>query len=280
MKLYIESVFDKETNKFEDVKTKAIEAANKLEARHNNNAVGKIYYFSIPLDKVVVAIGNTGKQVLDIDNNIAMIKDMPDLDLGDVPTKMARYQELLIPRVDLKEKKVVFTKIRDMNGENEIGAEFNLTEVTSNNPVYDFQGYKVEVIDEQPKFLKIKAGDIIKGEVSFMVGSFNTIEKDDVLNIIINGKELVISLNRIGSIKIIKNETEFYVDTQLIKKIGEWNSYGRLKGQQAYKSNKGYYSSIAKIILKGYFTSETNISVLGKTDESFENEAYGYVWYI
>lgn len=149
MKLFIESVFDKETNKIEDVRKAAIAAANKLEASHGNNIVGKIYYFSIPLNKLIMVVGDIGKKVLDIDSNIILEKPIPEIKLGDIPTKMARYQELLIPQLDLKEKKVLFTNIKQAGGEEKFEGTLNLTEVASNNPVYDFQGYKVEIIDEQ-----------------------------------------------------------------------------------------------------------------------------------
>ena len=110
-----------------------------------------------------------------------------------------------------------------------------------------------------------------------MVGSFNSIDSDDMLNIIINGKELVINFDHRGIIEIIKNETEFYINTSVVKETNEWVKGGRLEGQRNFGSNSGFLSSLARITLKGYFTPETNISILGKVNGSFNDEAYGYI---
>ena len=276
MKLFIESIFDKDTNKLEDAKAKAVQAANVLEKQHNNTAAAKIFYFATAIDKLIVATGDTGKKAMIIDKNVLMVKEIPDIKLGDIPTKMARYQELVIPAVDFKEKKLVFTKVKDLNDEknnNQLGANFELTEIPNNNPVYDFEGYKVEIIDEQPKFLKIKASDIIEAEVSFMVGSFATTDKDkDFIEILINGKMLKLDLanagvNTLNYAKIINNNTEFYANVKIIKKF---NKNG-LPGQNHN------YAKIVKVTLRGYFHEPLNVSVLGKTNQDFNDEAYGYV---
>ena len=280
MKLYIESVFDKDTNKMEDAKQKAIDTANNVEKSHGNLGAAKIYYFATAIDKLIISTGTIGMKAMGIKNQILDIKDIPDIKLGDIPTKFAKYQELVIPAVDFKAKKVVFTKLKDMNGEDNIGAEFKLTEIPNNNPVYDLKDYKVEIIDEQPKFLKIEPNQTIWGEVSFMVGSFGQVEPSDTIKILINGDIVELSLpidneqdnnyTSTNTAKVIKNNSQFYVDFEQVLFITH-----NLDNQH---SKTGYsYSKIAKVTLRGYFYQPLNISILGQTNEDFTNEAFGYI---
>ena len=278
MKLYIESIFDKDTNKIEDAKQKAIDAANNVEEMHGNLGAAKIYYFATVIDKLIIATGKTGAKAMGIKNQVLAIKEIPDIKLGDIPTKFAKYQELVIPAIDFKAKKVIFTKLKDMNGEDNIGAEFKLAEIPNNNPVYDWKNYKVEIIDEQPKFLKIEPNQTIWGKVSFMVGAFGTTEPSDRIKISINGDIIELSLaiedetdssySSRSTAKIIKNNSQFYVDFEQV-----------LVDSEVLNSQHGYYphSRIAKVTLRGYFYQPLNISILGNTDEDFSNEAFGYI---
>ena len=277
MKLYIESVFDKDTNKMEDAKQKAIDTANNVEKSHGNLGAAKIYYFATVIDKLIVVTGAIGAKAMGIKNPILDIKDIPDIKLGDIPTKFAKYQELIIPAIDMKAKKVVFTKLKDMNGEDNIGAEFKLTEIPNNNPVYDYKDYKVEIIDEQPKFLKIEPNQTIWGEVSFMVGAFGEVEPSDRIKILINGQLIELQINIVdehdrsyqsGSAKIITNNSHYFAELKQIS----FNT-SALKGQHGTYA----YSRIAKVTLRGYFYQPLNISILGQTNEDFTNEAFGYI---
>ena len=280
MKLFIESIFDKDTDKLDDAKTKATQAANALEKQHGNRVAAKIFYFATKIDKLIIATGDTGKKAMILDSNILMVKEIPDIKLGDIPTKMARYQELVIPAVDFKEKKLVFTKVKDLNDEksnNQLGTEFTLTEVPNNNKIIDFEGYKVEIIDEQPKFLKIKASDTIEAEVNFMVGAFGNLNSPkDYLKILINGDELELDIDiweQSGKTpknyaKVIKNDTKYYVDLETVK------YYDKVLDGQTDTSN---VSRVVKVTLRGYFYEPLSISILGKTDQAFTNEAFGYI---
>ena len=273
MKLFIESIFDKNTDKLEDAKTKAIQAANVLEKQHGNRIAAKIFYFATAIDKLIIATGDTGKKAMILDKNILMIREIPDIKIGDIPTKMARYQELVIPAVDFKEKKLVFTKIKDLNDEknnNQLGANFELTEIPNNNPVIHVDGNTVvkeggvaaEIISEQPKFLKIKASDHVDAEISFEVIAIKNVHKDDPLQIKINGKDLILSVQHGGSANatIVKNDTIFYVDSSI--------HHATLKGTD---------NMTITVTLKGYFPLETNISILGHQDEDLSNESWAYV---
>ena len=277
MKLYIESVFDKTTNKLEDAKKKAIQTANVVEKKFNNLGAAKIYYFATAIDKLIVTIGNIGAKAMGIKNQILTIKDIPDIKLGDIPSKFARYQELVIPAVSLKEQKVIFTKLKDMNGENDIVSQFSLKEIANNNPVYDYKDYKVEIIDEQPKFLKIEPNQLIWGKISFMVGAFGTVEPEDRIKILVNGQPIEIQLNIAKEKdngytdedgKIITNNSQYFADIEKVEFNGN-----TIKDQKT----KYPYSKIAKVTLTGYFYEPLNISILGKTDQDFKDEAFGYI---
>ena len=275
MKLFIESVFDKTTNKLEDAKQKAIEAANKVEEKHGNLGAGKIYYFATAIDKLIVAIGKIAKQATGVNSQILTIKDIPEIKLGDIPTKFAKYQELVIPTVDLDTKKVIFTRIKDMNGEENLGASFKVVEIPNNNPVYDFHDYKVEIINEQPKFVKVEPTDLIEGTISFIVGAFGTVGEKDRIQIMINGEPVEIEVNTMSentydsnTAKVISNESEFFVK---VKKI-EFEANTLNEQHPKYR-----YHKLARVFVSGFFYKPVNISILGKTDSDFDNEAFGYI---
>ena len=276
MRLFIESIFDKDTDKLDDAKAKATQAANVLEKQHGNRVAAKIFYFATKIDKLIIATGDAGKKAIMLDSNILMIKDIPDIKIGDIPTKMAKYQELVIPAVDFKQQKLVFTKIRDMNDEKnngDLGADFILTEIPNNNRIVDFEGYKVEIIDEQPKFLKVKTNNTIEAEISFMVGSFASTDKnEDYIKILINGKQLKLDMPNFNTpsnySKIVQNDTEFYADSKVVK------HYNKSLAGQGDRHN---YSKIAKVTIRGYFHEPLNISILGKTNQDFSDEAFGYI---
>ena len=266
MRLFIESIFDKDTDKLEDAKAKAIKAANVLEKQHGNRIAAKIFYFATKIDKLIIATGDTGRKAMMLDHNVLMVKEIPDIKIGEIPTKMARYQELVIPAVDFEEKKLAFTKIKDLNDEKdggELGAVFTLTEIPNNNKTMDSSVGKVELLNEQPKFLQIKANDYIDAEISFQVMAIGTIDRDDHLQIKINGKDLILSTqNRSGDKKanIVRNDTLFYVDSNI-----------------HHASFKGKDNLTITVILKGYFQLETNVSILGHQDQSLSDEAWAYI---
>jgi len=259
MKLYIQSVFDKETNKLEDAKQKAIEEANKVEAQHGNRGAAKLYYFALALNKLIIATGDIGKQAMLVDSNILAMKDIPKLQLGDIPTKFAKYQEVIIPAIDFKQKKVVFNRIKDMNEDDNIGAELVLTEIPNNNPVYDWEGHKIEIIDEQPKFLKITPSQTVNAKISFKLVPFFIFNNGGKFysdyKITINGKDIVIGHfeNYPRDVGVLTNNTSYNAAIKVLEFKGGGSPSG-----------KGDHHDIIEVTLSGYFTEIMNIAIIGE----------------
>ena len=264
MKLFIESIFDKDVKSIDEAKVAAVKAANVLEKQHGNTAAGKIFYFSTVLDKLVVATGDFGKKAMMLKENVLLVKPIPEIKMGDIPTKMARYQELIIPTLDLKEERAVFTKITDLNDEKskkELEAVFSLKEVANENEVryvkgHDIStsnngGYAVEMLDKQPKFLQIKASDYANAEISF--------EYVDEIDNGGHGSSCILKINGEEANVGISNNTIFEIKHEVLKTS---------KGLQLASVQ------LVKVTLSGYFPVETNISIESSDKSSHRTIAF------
>ena len=269
MKLFIESVFDKDVNNLEDAEKKAIEAANQIEAQHGNLAAGKVYYFATKINKLIIATGNIGKQAMMIKNPILAIKDIPDIKIGDIPTKFAKYQELVIPSLDLEQQRVIFTKIKDMSEDDVVTGQFELVEIPTSNPIYDIEGYKVEFLTKQPKPIKIRTAFTTKAKVAFkLLTLLKSGIADNTYEIVINSKRIVIYVDTSVDYKsyVKENTTPFDVNINV-----------SLKGYKTPDELKDKITTdrliTIDVVLEGYFTPTTNISIIPHTSRG----VMGYV---